>query len=77
VLSETNVKNGYILGQAVSVSVLQLVLQTNTEGASQVESFSLHGMINGSLNLPEALTKLEQLMNEVFIHRADRMPAVP
>ncbi|KAF9484513.1 hypothetical protein BDN70DRAFT_872547 [Pholiota conissans] len=60
VLSDSNVKNGYILGQAVSV-----------------ETFSAQTMINESLNSPDALTKLEQLMNEVFVHRADRMPALP
>ncbi|KAF8972899.1 hypothetical protein BDZ97DRAFT_2053658 [Flammula alnicola] len=59
-LSDTNVKNGFILNQAVSV-----------------ETFSAQAMINESLNSRETLTKLEQLMNDVFIRRADRIPPVP
>ncbi|KDR75321.1 hypothetical protein GALMADRAFT_249351 [Galerina marginata CBS 339.88] len=59
-LSESNIKNGFILPQAVPV-----------------ESFSAHAMINESLHSTETLTKLEELMNEVFIRRADRVPPVP
>ncbi len=43
----------------------------------QVETFSVQALVNESLNMPESLTKLEKLMNEVFLHRADRMPAIP
>ncbi|KAF9567913.1 hypothetical protein CPC08DRAFT_813741 [Agrocybe pediades] len=59
-LSETNVKNGFILAQPVAV-----------------ESFSAHSMINENLQSPEILSKLEHLMNEVFVRRAERIPPVP
>jgi len=42
-----------------------------------VETFSAQTMINEKLNSPDTLSKLEQLMNEVFIRRADRIPAIP
>ncbi|KAF8875798.1 hypothetical protein CPB84DRAFT_1853156 [Gymnopilus junonius] len=59
-LSESNIKNGFILPHPVPV-----------------ESFSAHAMINESLHSIESLTKLEELMNEVFIRRTDRIPFVP
>jgi len=34
-------------------------------------------MINESLHNPEIISKLEGLMNEVFIRRAERVPNVP
>ena len=45
--------------------------------ALQVETFSVNAIINEKLQAPEALTKLEQLMNEVFIRRADDIPSIP
>ncbi|KAF5322492.1 hypothetical protein D9619_001365 [Psilocybe cf. subviscida] len=42
-----------------------------------VETFSAQSMINESLGDPQNLTRLEQLMNEVFIRRADRIPPIP
>ncbi|KAF8160920.1 hypothetical protein B0H34DRAFT_795767 [Crassisporium funariophilum] len=60
VLSGKNVKDGFILGQPVSV-----------------ETFSAQAMINEKLHSAETLAKLEQLMNEVFIRRADRIPVIP
>ncbi|CAA7259196.1 unnamed protein product [Cyclocybe aegerita] len=60
VLSETNIKNGFILSQPVSV-----------------ETFSAQTMINEKLHSYETLSKLEELMNEVFIRRADRILPIP
>ena len=43
----------------------------------QVETFSAQAMINEKLHSAETLPKLEQLMNEVFIRRAERIPLIP
>ncbi|KIM45096.1 hypothetical protein M413DRAFT_441761 [Hebeloma cylindrosporum] len=42
-----------------------------------VEAFSAQAMINESLHSIDTLSKLERLMNDVFIHRADRIPIIP
>ncbi|PPQ98440.1 hypothetical protein CVT24_004119 [Panaeolus cyanescens] len=59
VLTENNVKLGYILSQSVSV-----------------ETFSAQAMINEKLHSNETLSKLEELMNEVFIRRVDAIPTI-
>jgi len=43
----------------------------------KVETFSAQAMINEKLHSAETLSKLEQLMNEVFIRRAERIPPIP
>ena len=42
-----------------------------------MEAFSAQAMINEGLHSMDALSKLEQLMNDVFIHRTDRIPLIP
>ncbi|TFK44503.1 hypothetical protein BDQ12DRAFT_21589 [Crucibulum laeve] len=60
VLSESNVKNGFILGHSVSA-----------------ETFSAQAMINENLHVGDTLAKLEELMDEVFIRRAEHVLPVP
>ncbi|KAF8887702.1 hypothetical protein BD779DRAFT_1672530 [Infundibulicybe gibba] len=41
------------------------------------ENFSAQAMINENLHSSDTLSKLEELMNEVFSRRAERIPAIP
>ncbi|KAF8070344.1 hypothetical protein FPV67DRAFT_1413891 [Lyophyllum atratum] len=59
-LSEANVKNGFVLGKPVSA-----------------ETFSAHSLINVDLSSSATFSKLETLMNEIFIRRADSIPSIP
>ncbi|KAF5386158.1 hypothetical protein D9615_002361 [Tricholomella constricta] len=59
-LSEANVKNGFVLGHQVSA-----------------ETFSAHSIINGDLSSNATFSKLEALMNEIFVRRADGVPSIP
>ncbi|KAG5638808.1 hypothetical protein H0H81_010037 [Sphagnurus paluster] len=59
-LTEGNVKNGFVLGQQVSA-----------------ETFSANSIINGSLSSSTTFSKLEALMNEIFIRRATTIPPIP
>lgn len=34
-------------------------------------------MVQARFSQPDALTDLEELMNEIFIRRADRVPTIP
>jgi hypothetical protein len=49
----------------------------NEHSIEKVETFSAQAMINEKLHSTETLLKLEQLMNEVFIRRAERIPLIP
>ncbi|EFI28177.1 hypothetical protein CC1G_14204 [Coprinopsis cinerea okayama7 len=60
VLSASNIKNGFLLPQPVSV-----------------ETFSAQSMINEKLRNNDTLSKLEELMNEVFVRRAERTSPIP
>lgn len=54
------------------------LLRTNVQySIAKVETFSAQAMINEKLHSAETLPKLEQLMNEVFIRRAERIPLIP
>ena len=72
---EANVKNGFVLGHQVSVCFL-------AEGSSnslikyQAETFSGQAMINEELQSTDTLSKLEELMNEIFVRRADHIPSI-
>jgi hypothetical protein len=44
----------------------------------QVEYFSYNKMINEKfMNVPETMSTLEGIMNEIFMRRADRIPQIP
>ncbi|GLB37302.1 putative transcription mediator complex subunit Med12 [Lyophyllum shimeji] len=59
-LSEANVKNGFVLGKPVAA-----------------ETFSAHSLVNADLSSTATFSKLEALMNEIFIRRADSIPSIP
>ncbi|KAG5646821.1 hypothetical protein DXG03_002198 [Asterophora parasitica] len=41
------------------------------------ETFSAHSIIHGDLSSSATFSKLEALMNEIFIRRADNIPSIP
>lgn len=43
----------------------------------KAETFSAQDMIKSRFTHHEALTELEDLMNEIFIRRVEQVPAVP
>ncbi|PFH52051.1 hypothetical protein AMATHDRAFT_57831 [Amanita thiersii Skay4041] len=48
-----------------------------TESRVSAESFSAKAMINEAFHSDEAFIKLDELMNELFTRRAERLPSVP
>lgn len=45
--------------------------------AFQAETFSAQEMVQARFSQPDALVDLEELMNEIFTRRADRVPTIP
>ncbi|KAJ4468328.1 hypothetical protein J3R30DRAFT_3305964 [Lentinula aciculospora] len=64
VLSESNLKNGFVLPQVVLVLV-------------KAETWSSQPSITENLHSMSTIHKLEDLMNEVFARRANQIPPVP
>jgi hypothetical protein len=78
VLSETRVRTGFVLGHQVSVSCrINVFLAPSFNSRFQAETFSAQAIINENLNAGDTLNKLEDLINEVFKRRADRVPSIP
>lgn len=78
VMSQTNIKNGFIVGDSVPVCALPMSLTVIIiNHIHQAETFSAQDMIKSRFTHHEALTELEDLMNDIFIRRADHAPAIP
>jgi mediator of RNA polymerase II transcription subunit 12 len=74
-LTDSNVKQGFILGSQVNVRrFLAYIYFSVLSEVSKAETFSAQSI----LNIEDAtLCRLEALMNEVFIRRADAVPTIP
>lgn len=51
--------------------------QTFAQVSIQAETFGAQDVINEALNAEDTLSTLEDLINEVFKRRANRIPSIP
>lgn len=76
-MSQTNVKSGFVIGESVPVSKIVKYLNYHQLMGVKAETFSAQDMIKSRFTNHEALTELEDLMNEIFIRRAEHVPGIP
>lgn len=77
VLTEANVKNGLILGLSVPVSYACITLIESHWSLFQAETYSASDNIRNRLIHENALSELEELMNQIFVRKAESIPPVP
>lgn len=75
-MSTVNVKNGYTLPLAVDVRQCCPHPPYPADG-SQVETYTANGFLNDKLRDGDALSKFEELMNEVFHRKTVQLPPIP
>lgn len=77
VMSQANIKRGLILGEPVPVSKVTHLVISECQYFIKAETFSAHDMIKSRFAHHDALTELEDLMNEIFSRRAEHTPSIP
>jgi hypothetical protein len=76
-LSETNITKGFFLGHVVAVWRSFAFHAFNLLTNDQAETFSAQDIIHNRLVNDNALSELEDLMNQVFARRVEHASPIP
>lgn len=76
-MSKTNVQKGFIYNDPVDVSVSNFHPLHVDSDLLKAETFSAQEAVKTRLSQKNALSELEDLMDEIFVHRAEQVPAIP